>query len=269
MLYYPFPNDAEERERLRRQSSFYGPATRSFLTSFETQKVHRILDLGTGIGGTLPLLVERFGQEQRPELTGMDLDEVALAEAKTNSAHLDATFTFTPSKLEEYEPPHLFDFVFARCFLMYLTDPVEMLRQIARHVRPGGYIAIQDADHTSYCRTEPASPLYDTYAQEILEMGALCEVKENLGLRLAAVFREAGLQPVVEHRTQRHDSGPDSPAYDILARTILGMRRQRALHNLGGPKVVPLESLVQELQQEGVNRTIFSSTLIGVACQVA
>ena len=270
MRHYPFPNDAEERERLRLQSGFYAPATRSFLTSFESEGVQRILDLGTGIGGTLPTLVEHFGKEQKLEITCMDLDPTALEEAALVAESLKprASFTFVNQRLEHYEPTELFDLAFARCFLMYFDDPAEMVRKIARLVRPGGFIVIQDADHTSYCRSEPPSPVYDGYAEEILAMGSYCEVQENLGLRLAAVFREAGIQPVVEHRTQRHDSGPDSPAYDVLARTILGMRRQSKLLSRESPDVVPLEQLTAELKSAAVGCTVFSSTLIGVAGKV-
>jgi hypothetical protein len=43
---------------------------------------------------------------------------------------------------------------------MYLSDPVEALRKLARHLRSGGLIVVQEIDMES-CRSMPPSPLLE------------------------------------------------------------------------------------------------------------
>jgi SAM-dependent methyltransferase len=58
-----------------------------------------------------------------------------------------------------------FDAVVGRFVLMYYPDPIHAIRSLARHLRPGGIMVLQEFD-ISYVRSHPA-PLHSSALQNL------------------------------------------------------------------------------------------------------
>ena len=72
-------------------------------------------------------------------VTGIDLAPTSIDLARQNFAHngLQGTFKVMDGENMDY-PPNSFDVVYAHGVLQYTVDPAQMVREIARVVRPGG-----------------------------------------------------------------------------------------------------------------------------------
>jgi ubiquinone/menaquinone biosynthesis C-methylase UbiE len=58
--------------------------------------------------------------------------------------------SFVESDLTDLVLDDTFDAVVGRYILQHLRDPVLALRQLLRHLRPGGIVALQEADLTRW-----------------------------------------------------------------------------------------------------------------------
>lgn len=104
----------------------------------------RVLDVGCGPGSITADLATAAGPDG--EVLGVDLsaDVVAAAAAGTPSAR------FAVGDVMHLDLPDAsFDVVHAHQVLQHLRDPVAALREMARVARPGGLLAVRDADYAA------------------------------------------------------------------------------------------------------------------------
>ncbi len=88
-----------------------------------------------------------------------------------------------------------FDVAHARFVLEHVRDPLAVVRQMVRAVRPGGRIVVQDDDHDVF-RAWPEPPgftaLWRAFQRSYDRLG--CD--PYVGRRLVSLLHEAGAQPV-------------------------------------------------------------------------
>ena len=88
-----------------------------------------------------------------------------------------------------------FDLAHARFILEHVQDPLRVVRNMVRAVKPGGRIVLQDDDHEPLrCYPEPPgfTTLWRAYQRTYDRLG--CD--PYIGRRLVALLHEAGAQPV-------------------------------------------------------------------------
>jgi ubiquinone/menaquinone biosynthesis C-methylase UbiE len=97
-----------------------------------------------------------------------------------------------------YELPYVddsFDVAYAHQVLQHLSDPVGALREMARVVRPGGYVAVRDADYyTMACH--PEMPLIDEWRRIYRLVARHNRAEPDAGRYLLSWCRSAGLAEV-------------------------------------------------------------------------
>lgn len=176
------------------------------------------LDLGCG---PLDVLAERVGA--RGYVIGFDPDQEMLDAVRSLLAERGVTgvelargeFAATGGASGS------FDLVHERLLLGELADPCATLREMVRLTRPGGWVALQDADLASWT-CEPACPAWDRLA------GALSRVwsgDPRIGRRLPQMLRTAGLVDV-EVDVHAGVWGFDDPQRAQLPRLVAAHRRR-------------------------------------------
>ena len=155
-----------------------------------------VLDIGCGIGADAFDLAGRVGPHGL--VTGVDSSEILIAEAiRRCSPNLPATFEVGDAQALRF-PQHTLDAVRSERMLMHVPDAQRALSEMARVLRPGGRMAVQDFDwETQFCD----SPYHDATRTIAL---SFCDHMKNgwIGRRLPRLFREAGMVDVaVSFRT--------------------------------------------------------------------
>jgi SAM-dependent methyltransferase len=188
---YTLGSDVAERERLRRQSDELREHACTLLDRVGPLLGACVLDLGCGPSGTLELLSERVGPSGR--VVGMDLDPVHVAHARelvqarglanVEVLEADATCTGLPSGG--------FDLISSRLLLVNIPSAARVVTEMARLLRPGGWVLGQEADCVFIC--EPPHPAFSRLMEVFVTLyeqdGADC----NIGRRLPEMYRAAGL----------------------------------------------------------------------------
>jgi SAM-dependent methyltransferase len=108
------------------------------------------------------------------------------------------------------------DAIFARWVFCYLPDSVEVLRHVARFLRPGGTFTAIDYWNYLAIQTEPRSPLFTTIFTAVYESFADAGGSLDVGGRLPAYLSSAGFS--VERITPVSAVGrPGSPVWTWIA----------------------------------------------------
>src|SRR5258708_38168890 len=141
--HYALGSTDAEQARLIRQAALLAPFTERFFRGAGIGPGQRVLDIGSGVGDVAMLAARLVGPSG--EVVGIERDAKSIARARTRVAEaglLNVTFTQTDvSQVPDNEP---FDAAVGRFILMFLPDPVAVVRSLARLVPPGGVVAFQE-----------------------------------------------------------------------------------------------------------------------------
>jgi SAM-dependent methyltransferase len=206
---YPFADRVAEDERLVAQGRLFDPLTRRLLQQAGLAPGMRVLDLGSGAGNVARLAADLVGPDGAVVGIERDPDAVALARRRTDAPNIEFRVGDVQT-LDGVESD--FDAVVGRLVLMYLTDPVAVLRRAASLVRAGGIVCLHEADLTYPCAT-PLGPLSNQaqtfFTQALEKAGIACAI----GPALFATFRAAGLAEPTLLVELFAAGGPAAPAW--------------------------------------------------------
>src|SRR6266851_4967593 len=142
---YVFGHPGEESQRLLSQSRLYNSCTRRFLEQAGITAGMKVLDVGSGAGDVTFLAGELVGP--RGMVVGVEHDLTMLETARARACAAGLTqVSFVAGDLRNVALASEFDAVIGRDILLYLIDPVALLRVGVQHLRPGGIVAFQEFD---------------------------------------------------------------------------------------------------------------------------
>jgi SAM-dependent methyltransferase len=146
---------------------------------------HRILEVGCGTGAILTDLATPAA------IHGLDLDPGRLREVRL---HAPSAAPVCGNALALPYPAGVFDITFCHFLLLWVSDPLQALREMKRVTRPGGAVlALAEPDYDSRVdKPELLAPLGRWQVEALRRQGA----DPGLGSRLALLFRQAGIRPV-------------------------------------------------------------------------
>ncbi len=178
------------RERMDLLAAVHAPATLVVLDMVGVAPGGRCVDLGCGGGHVTMELARRVGPSGH--VTGVDLDDALLGAARQEAAARGLNnVTFRVGPVEDFVDSGL-DLAFARMLLSHLRDPAAVVGAMADAVRSGGVVIVEDV-HFGGCFTEPACPAYDHWVEWFRETVRRNGGDNDIGPRLPALLREAGL----------------------------------------------------------------------------
>ena len=244
-----------ETRRLMLQHHIYGPLTRRVFEAAGIGAGMKVLDLGSGAGDVALLLAELVGPRGR--VVGVDMNGHILETARARAAAAGReNVTFHEGDVRTLPLETDFDAAVGRFLLMYLPDPVAMLRHLSTLVRRGGILAFHENDFNYPPTTFPPTPLFESLREWLIpRVGATPPgVEFQMGTKLFRIFVEAGL-PAPELRMEAPiGGGPDWPGFEYLAETarslLPGLQRMAGVD----PEKVDIDTLAERLRSEVVER---------------
>jgi len=222
------------------------------------------IDIGCGPLGALLVLHELIGPTGF--IVGLDKSAEALAKARSLlEPQRSSNYALICADINNVDPlalmpPGPFDFVFCRLVLIHQTNPLATLRKIARLVRPGGRIVVQDSlDDPTYPRLIPSVPAIGEIRRLHYEHMRHRGASPDVARRYSTLCDYAGLNLI-------HQRGFfflfDEPSYPIYtSRTILE-NTQNDLVGLHITNYDHVNSLLKELTEVDTRVINFSTSTL-------
>ena len=202
---------------MQRQADELAPDSSALLDRIGLHPGYRAIDVGCGPRGIIDLLAARVlpgGQ-----VVGLDGDPAHV----TMASELVASQGWDDVEIVRADARHTglesdsFDLVHARTLLVTLPEPAEVLTEMVRLARMGGWVAGMEPD-TEAAICYPPSPAFDRLCEIFTRAFSRNGADPHLGRRMAELYRQAGLEDVtIEARSEIHGRNPftkgEKPAF--------------------------------------------------------
>lgn len=250
--HYLHGTDPDEQARLARLNDLLNDRA---LDEMGLRLGDRVLDVGSGLGQLTRAMARRvelggrvLGIERSPEQLA-EARRLATAAGEAEAAEFRSGDALRlPLRDDEWGT---FDVAHTRFVLEHVTDPVEVVRQMVRAVRPDGRVILQDDGHDTF-RLSPEPPgfghLWRCYLRTYDRVGN----DPFIGHRLVSLLHQAGAAPA--RNTWLFfgscSGHPDLGAYvDNLVRILDGVRQP--LLDLGELDAADLDDALAALRRWG------------------
>jgi ubiquinone/menaquinone biosynthesis C-methylase UbiE len=269
---YMFGHPEEESQRLLQQSRLYNPCTRRFLELAGITAGMKVLDMGSGAGDVAFLAGELVGP--RGMVVGVEHDLTLLETARARACAAGLTqVSFVVGDLHNVALASDFDAVIGRNILLYLTDPVALLRDSVQHLRPGGIVAFQEFDFSVIERlvaAEDAPAFSQQLVRWMSEGFRRVGTPVQMSTQLSAAFVEAGLPSPQMRLGCLVGTGPDWAGYNLLAETLCIILPRLVEYGIVQAGEVDIDMWSERLRAEVSSQRLFiaSGILVGAWTRV-
>src|SRR5215471_3439629 len=247
ICHYALGNTDAEHERLIRQAARLAPLTERLFREAGIGAGQRVLDLGSGVGDVAMLASRLAGSSG--EVVGVEHDARSVARARARVAEADLrNVRLLQSDVDQIASDKPFDAVVGRFILMYVPDPVAVLRSVSQVVRAGGIFAFQEPTWAPSLALAANLPLWSAALSISRETFQRSGANPELGPALFRMFREAGLPAPTMSLEVPLGSDRDftRSAYDALC----SLRPQIERLNVSVEKLGSFHDLQLRLQSE-------------------
>jgi len=204
---YALGRSESESARLQRQADELAPESAALLDQVGLRPGDSALDLGCGPRGVIELLSARVSPGGR--VVGLDANPTHIAMAKDLVVERglrdveilagDARNTGLASSS--------FDLVHARTLLITIPEPAEVVDEMVRLAKPGGWVVGLEPDtENGWCY--PPHPAYERLCQMFPVAFGRNGADPKMGRRMTELYRQAGLEDIrVEAHAQLYPPG--------------------------------------------------------------
>jgi len=148
-----------------------------------------LLDVGCGPGS----ITAEFAEQLAPGGTVLGIDNGAEVIEQAIANFSDSGVQFQVMDLYALDiEDNSYDIAHAHQVLQHVSEPVAALREMARVVKPGGLIAVRDADYAGM-HWAPESPLLDKWLDVYRSVAKANDAEPDAGRHLIRWARQAGL----------------------------------------------------------------------------
>lgn len=224
-------------------------ATRELASQVKLNSNHKVLDVGSGVGGASRYLASEYGCQ----VTGLDLtDEYCrVAQSLADRLGLASQVTYRQgSALDMPFEDNSFDVVWTQHATMNIADKPNLYSEIVRVLRPNGYFAMYDV------LAGPVSPLYypvpwasDSSISFLTTPEKLRELLEARGLHILSWRDTSEIGRVwfkeVTAKMQLQGGNP-TLGFHILLGPDFRVMAQNQVRNLNENRIVLIECVAQK-----------------------
>jgi SAM-dependent methyltransferase len=266
---YVLGHSETELRRLAMQAAFWGELTEEVLRRAGIGAGMHVLDVGSGAGDVSILAARLTGPSG--SVLGIDRSEDAVQRASQRASAAGLSWCrFAVADADSFHTDQRFDAVIGRLVLMYVKDPARMLRSLAGHLKPGGIVAFQEIVLNSvHC--VPPVPGVDRLSQWVTAAFARAGAEVDMGLKLDAAFRAAGLPSPECYASARPVAGPESAGYAVFAAVTRSLLPAIEKFGVATAAEVDIDTLADRLRDETVraNACWLSPVLVGAWARTA
>ena len=181
-----------EQERLIQQAQYWRDEL--ILKDLDYQAGESLLEIGCGAGAVLGILGKAFTDLK---LAGIDLEDKQINYAKNHLSSLDLNNVDLRVGDASGLPwqDSCFDRIYAMWFLEHLPDPLRVLKEARRVLKPGGTITITETDYRTLLIT-PESREYRYLIDSLCQLLLQAKGSPYIGQSLATLLAQAGFDRV-------------------------------------------------------------------------
>jgi ubiquinone/menaquinone biosynthesis C-methylase UbiE len=167
----------------------------------DSKKGIKVLDCGCGPGFTTFELANYLGKNSR--VLGIDLAEKYLnaihsrvsAEKSRGEKSRLAQIETRQSPIDSFDLAEKdFDAAYARWIFIFLQDPEAAIRNVARHLRPGGFFMLQEYVDYNSMALHPSPPVFRKMIDAIIASWAAHGGDASVAGRLPALLEKCGFE---------------------------------------------------------------------------
>lgn len=218
------------------------------LRELQLQGGEHIIDVGSGLGQ-----FSRLMANQGCKVTAIERDSAQISTAlhlaqAANEAHLvdfrNGNALELPLQAEEWGQ---YDIAHTRFVLEHVPQPIRIIEQMLKALRPGGRIILADDDHSTFIVTpEPPgfSEIWQAYMRSYDRLGN----DPYIGRRLVSLLHSAGAKPVYNTLVFFGGCAGD-PLFSVVAENLIGILE-------GARKLI--------LQEELLSAMLFDKAIAGL-----
>jgi SAM-dependent methyltransferase len=192
---YALGSNPGESARLQRQSDELRPEGAALLERLALLPGQSAIDLGCGPRGIIDLLSAAVSPGGR--VVGLDANpqHVAMADEYARQSGLANVEVVAADARHTGLPSGSFDLVHARTLLVTIPEPAEVVREMVRLAKPGGWVASQEPDiELRLCY--PPLPAWDRLGEIFQASFSRAGADLFIGRRLTELYRGAGLEEI-------------------------------------------------------------------------
>jgi SAM-dependent methyltransferase len=184
-----------EQQRLQRQAQQLAEDAAWLFDQIGIPLGAHALEIGCGPQGCLALLAERVGPQGMVVGVERSEDAVQLARQFIAEHQLPQVEVRLGDGKATGLPRESFDLVFARLVLVNIPQPEHLVNEMVALVRPGGTVALQEADWSGHLLYPPL-PAWPRLFQLLEAYSQLNGIDLFIGRRVPSLLRAAGLVDV-------------------------------------------------------------------------
>jgi ubiquinone/menaquinone biosynthesis C-methylase UbiE len=174
----------------------------------------RCVDLGCGSGDVTLEMAALAGPAGW--VVGIDMDQAKLEFAREAARGRGlANVVFEAADVSQWTSPGEYDFVYCRFLFQHLARPIDLLRRMWEAARPGGVLAVEDADLEGlFC--DPDNAGFSFYQRMYVEVLTRNGGDPTCARRLVRYFRETGIPAPAMRLLQEVNAGGHAKAMPLL-----------------------------------------------------
>ena len=214
---YLLGDSTTEASRLGAQARLWDPTAHALFDRLKVRRGTRVLEIGPGAGSLQRELRRRVrgpvDAVEPSETFARALDRLAARDGFGHGQVWRANLSSVRLPRARY------DVIFARWVFLFLPDPAAHVRQLARALRPGGVLAIEDYQRETL-RMIPPPAAWDRFLAADRAFFETQGGDASIGARLPALYTQAGLELVDVTPTVK-SGHPGSPVWNWLSAYFL------------------------------------------------